>query len=149
MNTDSELIVSLAWRSAEVAGLAAAAMLLFALSVRRYLEYEARLHARVIAHWRPLLTRIAIEGDEAPALPPLPRRHLPYLMEEWNALHDAVRGESSARLNTAALKLGLDVAARRLVDSRRIGRRILAIRTLGAPAGPQPRGDRCRSSSPR
>ena len=31
----------LAWRSAEVAGLAAAAMLLFALSVRRYLEYEA------------------------------------------------------------------------------------------------------------
>ncbi len=131
MNTDSELIVSIAWRSAEVAGLAAAVMLLFALSVRRYLEYEARLHARVIAHWRPLLARIAIEGDEAPALPPLPRRHLPYLMEEWNALHDAVRGESSARLNTVALTLGLDVAARRLVDSSRIGTRILAIRTLG------------------
>ena len=52
-------------------------------------------------------------------------------MEEWNALHDAVRGESSARLNAVALKLGLDVAARRMIHSRRIGRRILAIRTLG------------------
>ncbi len=52
-------------------------------------------------------------------------------MEEWNALHEAVRGESSARLNAVALKLGFDVAARRNINSRRIGRRILAIRTLG------------------
>jgi hypothetical protein len=131
LNTGSELIVTLAWRSAEVAGFAAAAMLLFALAVRRYLEYEARLHARVISHWRPLLTRIAIEGGKLPVLPPLPGKHLPYLMEEWSALHEAVRGESSARLNEAGLKLGLDVAARRLIESRRIGRRILAIRTLG------------------
>ena len=99
--------------------------------MRRYLEWEERTHARVIAAWRPLLTQIAIEGDESPALPPLPNRHLPYLMEEWNALHDAVRGESSARLNAVGLKLGLDVAARRLIHSGRIGRRILAIRTLG------------------
>ncbi len=131
MNTDSELIVTLAWRSAQVAGIAAAAMLLFALIVRRYLEREARLHARVIDLWRPLLTRIAIEGDGVPALPALPNKHLPYLMEEWNALNEAVRGESSARLNEVALKLGFDVAARRHIHSRRIGRRILAIRTLG------------------
>ena len=131
MNTDSELIVTLAWRSAEFAGLAAATLLLIALMVRRYLEYEARLHARVIATWRPLLARIAIESEEAPVLPALPQRHLPYLMEEWNSLHDAVRGDSSARLNAVALKLGFDIAARRLMHSRRIGRRILAIRTLG------------------
>jgi HEAT repeat protein len=131
LNTDSELIVTLAWRSAEIAGLAAAAMLLFALIVRRYLEHEARLHARVIDLWRPLLTRIAIEDGDPPGLPPFPNKHLPYLMEEWNALHDAVRGESSARLNEAGLKLELDVAARRHIHSRRIGRRILAIRTLG------------------
>ena len=42
-----------------------------------------------------------------------------------------MRGESSTRLNEVGLKLGLDVAARRLIDSRRIGMRILAIRTLG------------------
>jgi len=131
LNTDSELIVALAWRSAQIAGFAAALMLFIALIVRRYLQYEAHLHARVIDLWRPLLTRIAIEGDDAAMLPPLPNRHLPYLMEEWSALHDAVRGESSEKLNAAGLKLGLDVAARRLIHSRQIGRRILAIRTLG------------------
>ncbi len=132
LNTDSELIVTLAWRSAEIAGIAAASMLLIALIVRRYLQFEARLHARVIALWRPLLTRVAIEAGELPTLPPLADAGTcPYLMEEWNALHDAVRGESSQRLNEIALKLGLDVAARRLIHSRRIGRRILAIRTLG------------------
>ncbi|MEX0733751.1 MAG: hypothetical protein WD944_08255 [Steroidobacteraceae bacterium] len=77
------------------------------------------------------MTRAAIETDALPALPPLPNKHLPYLMEEWNALHDAVRGESSARLNEVALKLRLDVAARRLIHSRRLGHRILAIRMLG------------------
>lgn len=130
-STGSELIVTLAWRSAQVAALASALMLLFALVVRRRLRQQARLHARVIAAWRPLLTRIAIEGGELPAFPPLPLRHLHFLMEEWNALRDAVRGESAGKLNETALALGFDVAARRMMGSRRIGRRILAIRTLG------------------
>jgi hypothetical protein len=130
-STGSELIVALAWQSAQVAGLGSAALLLMSLSVRRYLRWQARTHARVIAAWRPLLARVAIEGEEPPALPPLPRRHLPYLMEEWNALHEAVRGEPSERLNAFALRLGFDVAARRMMHAGAIGRRILAIRTLG------------------
>ncbi len=130
-STGSELVVAIAWQSAVVAALGAAALLIAALIVRRYLEWESRRHARVIGAWREPLARIAIEGGEAPALPPLPSSHVAYVMEEWNALHDAVRGESSERLNAVALKLGLDVAARRLIHSRRIGRRILAIRTLG------------------
>jgi hypothetical protein len=131
-STGSELIVTLAWRSAEVAVLGAALLLLISLLVRRYLEYESRRHARVVAAWRPLLTRVAIEEGDAPALPPLPHRHMPYVMEEWSALHEAVRGDSSARLNAIALEpLGFDVAARRMIHSRRVGRRILAIRTLG------------------
>jgi hypothetical protein len=85
-NIGSELIVTLAWRSAEFAALGAATLLIIALVVRRYLEWAARTHARVIAAWRPLLTRIAIEGAMPGTFPPLPNRHLPYLMEEWNAL---------------------------------------------------------------
>jgi HEAT repeat protein len=130
-STGSELIVALAWQSAQVAGLGSAALLLMALFVRHYLKWEARTHARVIAAWRPLLARVAIEGEDPPAMPPLPRRHLPYLMEEWNALHEAVRGEPSERLNAFALRLGFDVAARRMIHAGAIGRRILAIRTLG------------------
>ena len=131
LNTDSELIVTLAWRSAEIAALAAAALLLLSLLVRRYYQIEARLNERVIATWRPLLTRVALEEGESPALPRLPGRHLPYLMEEWNALQDAVRGEAGARLNGIAHTLGFEVAARRFLHARKVGRRILGIRTLG------------------
>lgn len=131
LNTGSDLVVTLAWRSAEVAAGAAALMLATALIVRRYLQRQERLHARVIATWRPLLTQIAIEEGATPALPRLPARHLSFLMEEWNALHDAVRGEAAARLNELALRLGFDNAARHLMNSRQVGKRILAIRTLG------------------
>jgi len=121
----------LAWRSAEVAALASAGLLLLALVVRRYYRLEARLNERVIATWRPLLTCIALEESESPTLPRLPGRHLPYLMEEWNALNDVVRGEAGERLNTTARALGFEVAARRFLHSRQVGRRILGIRTLG------------------
>jgi hypothetical protein len=130
-STGSELIVTLAWRSAEVAALAAALLLFISLLVRRYLRYEARLNERVIGAWRPLLTHIAIEDGEPPALPALSAGHVPYLMDEWNALTDGVRGEAAERLNAAALALGFDAAARHYLHSRRVGRRILAIRTLG------------------
>jgi HEAT repeat protein len=52
-------------------------------------------------------------------------------MEEWNALHDALRGVSVERLNALASRYGLDVNARRGLQSRGIADRILAIRTLG------------------
>ena len=131
LNTDSDLIVSLAWRSAEVAAGAAALMLLSALIVRRYLKHQENLRARVIGAWRPVLTQIAIEEGVSPALPRLPARHLSYLMEEWNSLQDAVRGESALRLNELAIRLGFDNAARHLMNSREVGKNILAIRTLG------------------
>jgi HEAT repeat protein len=131
LNTSSDLVVTLAWRSAEVAAAAAALLLTIALIARRYLQWLERLHARVIGTWRPFLTQIAIEEGANPELPAVPARHLPFLMEEWNALHDAVRGESSVRLNELALRLGFDGAARQLMNSRQVGRRILAIRTLG------------------
>ena len=130
-STGSELIVTLAWRSAEVAALGAAALLALSLLVRRYYRYTARLNAKVIDTWRPLLTRLAIEQDDAAPLPAPAARHIPYLMEEWNALNEVVRGEAAGRLNAAARALGLDRVARRYLHSRRVGRRILAIRTLG------------------
>lgn len=130
-NTGSDLIVSIAWQSAGIAAAGSAMLLLAALAVRRYMSHEARLQARLVDAWRAPLARIAMEADEAPALPRLPHRHLPYVMEEWNALHEAVRGEPTERLNAVGLKLGFDAAARRMIHSRHAGRRILAIRTLG------------------
>jgi hypothetical protein len=131
LNTDSELIVTLAWRSAQFAGLAAALMMLIALFVRQHLRRAERRRARVVNTWRPLLTRIAIESGDPPSLPALRRRELPYFMEEWNALHDALRGVSVERLNALAPRYGFDVTARRGLQSRGVAGRILAIRTLG------------------
>ncbi len=135
-NTGSDLVVTVAWRSAQVAAVSAAAMLAVALIVRRYLQWQDRVQARVIAVWRPLLTRIVLQELATESLPRLPGRHVTYLLEEWNALHDAVRGESTARLNETALKLGLDNIARHLMNSREIGKQILAIRTLGHLSDP-------------
>ena len=115
-NTGSELIVTLAWRSAEIAGLAAVLMLMTALLVRSHLQRMERRRAAAVAVWRPLLTRIAIEEGETPELPKLPSRHLPYLLEEWNALHDAVRGSSAEKLNATAKLLGLDYLAYCMVE---------------------------------
>lgn len=130
-NTGSELIVTIAWQSAQVASLGSAALLVLSLLVRRYYRFEANLNERVVAAWRPLLTRVALEQGDPPALPRLPGGHLPYLMEEWNALQDAVRGDAGERLNEVARRLGLEVAARRYLQARQVGRRILGIRTLG------------------
>lgn len=130
-STGSELLLTLAWRSAQIAALSSTTLLVVALAVRRYLRRVERLQAAVVATWRPLLTRVALDEGAPPALPRLPARQLPYLMEEWNSLRDAVRGEAAERLNGAALALGLDVAARRMLHSRQVGRRILAVRTLG------------------
>jgi hypothetical protein len=149
-NTGSELVVTLAWRSAEVAALASAMLLFLSLLVRNYYRFEARLNERVIATWRPLLTRIALEKGAAPTLPRLRGSHRPYLMEEWNAMQDAVRGDSGERLNAVARSLKFDVAARRYLHSRKVRRQILAIRTLGQlrdPSSWQPLQEQLASSN--
>jgi len=106
-------------------------MLAGALIVRRYMQHEEEARSRVVAVWRPLLTRIALENAELPTLPCLAPRRLPFFMEEWNALHDALRGDASERLNELARRMGLDAAARHMMHSREIRKRILGIRTLG------------------
>lgn len=129
-NTGSELVVAIAWRSAEIAALASALMLAISLIVRARLRREERLRNSVIATWRPLLARTALE-EEPPALPQPRRRELPHLMEEWNAMHDSLKGESGQRLNALAPRFGFDVAARRGLRAGSVSDRILAIRTLG------------------
>jgi len=132
VNTGSVLIVTLAWRSAEVAAASSVLLLLVALGIRQYLRHEERVRARIVKIWRPLLTRIAMEEEEeSPTLPRLAVRHRPFLMDEWNALQAAVRGGSVERLNALALRLGLDGEARHLMNSRHVGKQILAIRALG------------------
>jgi hypothetical protein len=131
-STASDLVVLLAWRGAEIAALCAAAMLGSALIVRRLAQRRDRMRFHLAQQWRPLLTRIALEGgDEALRVSPPHRRHMAVVMEEWNSFQDALRGAPTARLNELARRIGIDAAARRLLQAQGLGARILAIRTLG------------------
>lgn len=132
-STASDLVLLLAWRGAEIAALGSAAMLGVALVVRRLGRYHENVRARLTELWRPLLTRVALEGGDQllEPVPALKRRHMVHVMEEWNAFQDALRGAGTARLNELARVIGIDAAARRLLRSGGLGARILAIRTLG------------------
>ena len=62
-STGSDLIVTLAWRSAEIAALGAAALMLMALLVRRYLQWENGRHARSAVACPSLPLGAAVEVD--------------------------------------------------------------------------------------
>ncbi len=131
MNTGSDLLVTIAWYSAILASLVAILMMSVVLVHRGWVVRARRIEAQVVATWRPILTRAAIDGEVADSLPAISWRRRHYLLDEWNAMHAAVRGQSAEALNGLALRLELNTLAREFLGSRRAGRRILAIRTLG------------------
>jgi hypothetical protein len=130
-STDSDFVVALAVQGAQLTALGAALILGSALTIRRWMHWQESVRARVVAVWRPILTHAALEEEALPALPPLRRRHVPHLLEEWNSMQDALRGAGTERLNALAGRLGLREYALAHVASRDVGARILAMRTLG------------------
>lgn len=130
-STDSDFVVGLALYGAQLTALGAALILGSALTIRRWMRWQESVRSRVVTLWRPLLTRTALEEGPFPALPPLKRRHIPHVLDEWNALHDALRGIGTERLNELAGRLGLRERALGLMRSRDVGARILAMRTMG------------------
>jgi HEAT repeat protein len=130
-SADSDFVVDLALYAAQLTALGAAMILGSALTIRRWMRWQESVRSRVVALWRPILTRTALEDGALPPLPPLRRRHVPALLDEWNAMHDALRGAGTDRLNELARRLGLRERALELIRSRDVGARILAMRTMG------------------
>lgn len=130
-STDSDFVVQLAVRGAQLTALGAALMLATALVIRRWMHWQDGIKTRVATTWRPILTCVAV--DESPLLPfpPVKRRELVHVLYEWNAIQDVVRGVGSERLNGLARAAGMDAAARRMIVSGNVSARILAIRTFG------------------
>lgn len=96
-------------------------------SLRRYRE---RLDEESREYWRPLMVKALIES--AKQRPPvILRRERMALLILWNRLHESVRGASIENLNRLGREADLDKLALRLLRSRRLKWRLLAIRTLG------------------
>jgi HEAT repeats len=130
-SADSDFMVSLALYGAQLTALGAALILGSALTIRRWMRWQEGVRTRVVTLWRPILTQTALDEGPSPALPLLKRRHVPHVLDEWNALHDALRGGGSDRLNELAGRLGFRERALELIASRDVSVRILAMRTMG------------------
>lgn len=96
-------------------------------SLRRRRE---RLDEESRDYWRPLMVKALIESLTQ-RLPAILRRERMALLILWNRLHESVRGEGIEHLNRLGREAGLDKLALRLLHSRRLKWRLLAIRTLG------------------
>lgn len=106
--------------------------------LRLRLIAHRRTEREFIATWRPILTRIAVQGldpetdSSLPDLRPTDGEHMRLLLNEWNVLQDCLRGAASNNLTRAGYKLELDqVAWDMLKESGTLGHQLLAIVTLG------------------
>ncbi|HZW23749.1 HEAT repeat domain-containing protein [Noviherbaspirillum sp.] len=98
--------------------------------LRMSLRRHERLEKAVIATWRPLL--MAAVADAPPAdLPALPSRERIPFLRLWLHLHQSVRGEASAGLNTVGLRLECDAIARGLLRDGNRAERLLAVLVSG------------------
>jgi hypothetical protein len=133
----SDQAVGFALYSSLVAGAMTVSLFVWVVILRLRLLARERRRKAFIAQWRPLLTRIALapasaeEEYDQESVPELPRRSLMDFLNEWNVLHDILRGSAGLRLNALARRMGVDAAAWRLLNHGRLSDQLIAIATLG------------------
>lgn len=121
-------------RAAFWIGLAAvvliAVLVLQIAGLRLRLRARERRAARVVAHWRPVVTGV-LAGERPRDLPPLARADEIDFFKLWLHFQASLRGEARASLNWLALDLGCDAIALRLLARGNRGEKLLAILVLG------------------
>ena len=96
---------------------------------RRRNSARTRREDRVERLWLPIL--VADSADLPDSLPRLDRRDLIPFLTLWNQLQESFTGDITGRLNEIALRAGLDVKARRMLERGSLPQRLLAVSTLG------------------
>lgn len=122
------------WLRAALVATIAAIVVTLGLSVtivgmRLRLRRAERRWERFVAKWRPPLMGAMMGAQDA--FPKLwPGEH-PMFLRLWAYLHESVRGDATKRLNDAALTLGIDAAARRLLAHGTRPQKLQAILAAG------------------
>jgi hypothetical protein len=108
----------------------AVVLLLLGILLLRFIRLTKEQRRRTVTEtWRPLLAQCVVEVPETlPALQP--RDHIVFLYL-WNHCYESIRGDARTQLNDLARRMGADQVAKKLLHSRRLRRRLLAIVTLG------------------
>lgn len=99
----------------------------FGLRVR--LLVERRRERRLVARWRPLLTRCVAELPDE--IPQLARADRYAALKLWNYYHESLLGSARERLVTLAQRAGMQGIARDLLARGNLRQRLIAITTLG------------------
>ena len=104
-------------------------LLLDILRLRWKLARRKRHEQHFLQVWQPLMAKaIAREKEELPALP---RKDVIPFLKLWNHLHESLRGPARKQLNIIALRVGTLEHANDLLQERQLGRKLLALTTLG------------------
>jgi HEAT repeat protein len=126
--TSDPLVNTVLWSTAGLAGLVTA-ILAWAGTLRLRQALHAEHESRFVARWRPLLL---ISVDAIPSH--LPRVNQPdwfVFLILWNQFHDSIEGPARHRIKALALRLRMDSAARKLLETRNDDNRLVAVVTLG------------------
>lgn len=155
-DTDSNLMVDFAWVLAMICTLASVAMILFVIWFRNYVDAENKHEKLVNERWQERLFDIVSSEDisetedlpddefgapssesgpekdfNSEALEEVSQKDSPYFLYTWNYIHESLRGNAKERLNLFAEKRGIKEKAIKLLKSRFIKHRLLALNTLG------------------
>ena len=143
--------VLLAWWTGTVFVLLGVLTICAMFVLRRRTALEKKLAASVTKKWEErmydaILGREALQStaeNRKNTLPaereegapvrgePFPKRELPHFLYLWNYLHESLRGNSKEQLNRLAQTLRIDVNTYKMLKSRSLKNRILAINTFG------------------
>ncbi len=129
-------VLRLAVLTALALGLATLLVMLQVLALAELAAYRERRRQRFDAAWRPCLALRSL-SEERGALPPLKRQQRLWFLLLWNRTQRQLRGEPRNRLNALLRELQLERPVLRLLRSRSVRKRLIALaclRHLGDPA---------------
>lgn len=108
-------------------------LFVYTVGLRYATNADSRNRRRFVARWRDVFAA-ALLGDGIPddqVLPVIRRRDSTDLLEEWNRVRSVVDGKAVDNLIRLAERTGIPELARKLIRSRRLSARILAVQTIG------------------
>lgn len=123
-----DIAVNAAWWSATALFAVTLGLVLAIVWLRLALVLRHRRIDALLRYWRPQIARALLGEIASPALP---RRDAITFLAVWNHAQESFRGEVKDKLNLFARRVGADQAAHRLLTSRRVRNRLMAITALG------------------
>lgn len=104
-------------------------MFIVILLKRIHLKRKERLDKLFLEKWRPILLENLY--SESTSFASISAKNTTQFLILWNNLQDNLKGQEKERLNQLARSLDMDKVAMKMLSSRKLSKRLLAISVLG------------------